>query len=175
VELLKEVIPSISHVAALWNPGNEPSALRFKDMQTAAQILKLTLQSVEVRTPVDFDWAFATIKRGRARALIVDLDPVNISQKQRIVEFALNNRLPAFYGVREFVESGGLMSYSPDWLDIYRRAGRYLGKIMAGVKPADLPIEQPTKFELVVNMRTAKALGLTIPPSILVRADQVID
>jgi putative ABC transport system substrate-binding protein len=141
----------------------------------AARALGVTLQSREVHGLDDFNGVFAATKRERPDALLTLVDPVTFAKRHLIAEFAAKELLPAMYAVREFVESGGLMSYGVDLRDLFRRGASYVDKILKGAKPADLPIEQPTKFELVINLKTAKALGLTIPPSVLARADQVID
>jgi putative tryptophan/tyrosine transport system substrate-binding protein len=175
LELLKEAAPQLSRIAYLWNPANHSSASSWKTMQGLAPALGLTLQSVELRDRKDIDDGFAAIVRDRAEGVIVDSDPVNGSNQTRIVEFTTIKRLPAIYVWRRYVDAGGLMSYRPSFYELWRRAATYVDKILKGAKPADLPVEQPTKFELVVNLKTAKALGLTIPPSILARADEVIE
>jgi putative ABC transport system substrate-binding protein len=175
LELLKEAAPQLSRVAYLWNPMNHSSATSWQAMQGLAPTLGLTLHAAEVRDPKDIDEAFATIIRSRAEGVIVDSDPVNGSNKERIVEFAAANRLPAIYVFRWYVDAGGLMSYGPSFYELWRRAATYVDKILKGAKPADLPVEQPTRFELVVNLKAAKSLGLTIPPMILALADEVIE
>jgi len=175
LELLKEAAPQLSRIAYLWNPANHSSASSWKTMQGLAPALGLTLQSVELRDRKDIDDGFAAIIRERAEGVIVDSDPVNGSNQTRIVEFTAANRLPAIYVWRRYVDVGGLMSYGPSFYELWRRAATYVDKILRGESPADLPVEQPTKFELVVNLQTAKALELTIPPSILARADEVIE
>ncbi len=171
LELLKETFPKVTRVAYLWNPDS-PAGL--SEMQAAAQALGLQLQSLEVRSSNDFDSAFEAVLRERAHALITSPNPVVITHHKRIVEFAAERRLPAMYYDREFVEAGGLMSYGPDYSDLYRRAATYVDKILKGAKPADLPVEQPMKFELVINLKTAKQISVTIPQSVLFRADKVI-
>jgi len=177
LELLKQAVPGVSRVAALWQPGAMDERTD-KDMQkgaeVAAQALGVRLQFVEARGPADFDRAFSDMTRERAGALTVRPAPMFISERRRLVDLAAKNRLPAVYAWREFVDAGGLMSYGPNAADMYRRAATYVDKILKGTKPADLPVEQPTKFELVINLRTAKALGLTIPQSVLGRADEII-
>ena len=175
LELLREMVPKLSRAAVLWNAANPFRALDLKVAQAGARALGVTLQSLEVRGPDDFDRAFEAASRERARALITLEDPLTVTHRTRIVGLAAKHRLPALYGLREFVDAGGLMSYAPILLDNFRRAATYVDKILKGANPADLPVEQPTKFELVINMKTAKALGLTIPPSVLGRADQVIE
>jgi putative ABC transport system substrate-binding protein len=182
LELLKEAVPRVRRVAVLWNPAySERSSATFRfwssdwvEVRAAAQVLGVTLQSVEIRGPDDFDTAFSAMSRERAEALIAFSDPVIVFHGRRITDLAAKNRLPAMYASREVVDAGGLMFYGPSISDLFRRAAVYVGKILKGAKPADLPMEQPTKFELVINLKTAKALGLTIPRSLLLRADQVI-
>jgi len=161
--------------AGKWNPTNHSSASSWKTMKGLAPTVGLTLQSVELRDRKDTDAAFAAIIGERAEGVIVDSDPVTGSNKTRIVEFAADNRLPAIYVWRWFVDSGGLMSYGPSFYELWRRAATYVDKILKGAKPADLPVEQPTRYELVVNLKTARELGLTIPLSILALADEVIE
>jgi len=174
LELLKELAPRASRMAAIWNPTYAPNTPRMKGIEDAARKLGVTLVSVLVREPGDFDGAFATIVRERARAFLVLTDPLMFSHFARLADLAAKNRLPGIYALREAVNAGGLISYAANLVDLYRRAALFVDKIIKGAKPADLPIEQPTKFELVINMKTAKALGLTIPQSLLVRADEVI-
>jgi len=182
LELLKEAVPKVRRVAVLWNPTySERFSASFRfwssdwtEMRAAAQVLGMTLQSVEVRGPDDFDAAFSAMSRERADALIAFSDPLIVFHGRRITDLAAKNRLPAVYASREVVDAGGLMSYGASSTDMFQRAAVYVGKILKGAKPADLPMEQPTKFELVINFKTAKALGLTIPRSLLLRADQVI-
>jgi putative ABC transport system substrate-binding protein len=174
LELLKETIPKLSRVAVVWNPDNPGKTSSFKETEVAAQALRLQLQSLEVRGPNDVEPAFQAAKKERAGALIVLRDVVVSSQMRRILELALKNQMPAIYGDRGFVDAGGLMSYGPNIDDLFRRAATYVDKILKGTKPADLPIERPSKFELVINLKTAKQIGLTIPPNVLVRADRVI-
>ena len=175
LELLKEILPGLSHVAVLWNTTNVNQASVFKNTERAAQALGIEVQSVEVRSPDDVDSALAAAMREHAGALITVEDPVVMSSRQQIVDIAVKNRLPSMYGVREFVDAGGLISYGANIGDLYRRAAGYVDKILKGAKPSDLPVEQPTKFELVINLRTAKALGLVIPPTVLALADDVIE
>jgi putative ABC transport system substrate-binding protein len=175
LELLKEAAPQLLRVAYLWNPANHSSASSWKAMQELAPMLGLTLQSVEIRDRKAIEAAFAAIIRERAEGMIVDSDPVTGGNKTRIVEFTAANHLPAIYTWKWYVDAGGLMSYGPSFYQLWRRAASYIDKILKGANPADLPVEQPTKFELVVNLKTAKVLGLTIPPSILARADEVIE
>jgi len=174
LELLKETIPKLSRVAVVWNPDNPGKTSSFKETEVAARALRLQLQSLEVRGPNDVEPAFQAAKKDRAGALIVLRDVVVSSQIRRILELALKNQMPAIYGDRGFVDAGGLMSYGPNIDDLFRRAATYIDKILKGTKPADLPIERPSKFELVINLKTAKQIGLTIPPNVLARADKVL-
>ncbi len=174
LELLKETLPGASRIAILWSPANPGKTLEFKEMRVAARVLGVTLQSLEVPAPKDLEAAFSAMTRGRPDALITFVDSVTLPHRQRIVEFAAKSRLPAIYQVREYVDAGGLMSYGLSVERQMRRAAFYVDRILRGTKPADLPVEQPTKFELVINLKTAKTLGLTIPQSVLIRADEVI-
>jgi len=172
LQLLKEIVPRLTSVAVLWNP-TLPS-LELRELEVAARSLKLQLQVVEARIPREFPAAFAAAAKQRAGALVVYGGSVYFAHQAQLVELAAENRLPAIYGVKEFVVAGGLMSYGVDLRDSARRAAGYVDKILKGAKAGDLPIQQPTKFELAINLKTAKALGLTIPQSVLVRADEVI-
>jgi len=174
LELLKEVVPGVSRVAVLWNPTNPSNAPQIEYSKLVAQALGVQLQLLEVRVPQDLESAFQAATRARAGALITLDDLFIYAQRLRIVALAAKSRLPAIYGWPIFAEAGGLMSCGPDFRDMNRQAGVFVDKILKGAKPADLPVEQPTKFELVINLKTVKALGLTIPQSLLVRADQVI-
>jgi len=174
LELLKEAVPKVSRVAVLVNPVGRQPAIYVREAQAAAQVLAVKLQLSEVRSPDELGGAFAAMTRGRANALLVLPHPMTFTHARRIADLAAKNRLPGVYGFRESVEAGGLMAYAADAPDMFRRAATYVDKILKGAKPADLPVEQPTKFGLVVNLKTAKALGLTIPQSVLFRADQVI-
>ena len=175
LELLKAIRPQIARVATIWNPSNPVSALMFKQTQAAAKTLRIELLPVGVNAASEFDDAFATIARHRPDALSVQPEVLLLDQRTRILAFVAANGMPAVYGYREFVDAGGLMFYGPSWPDLFRRSASYVDKILHGTKPGDLPIEQPTKFEFVINMKTAKALGLTVPQSVLLRADQVIE
>jgi putative ABC transport system substrate-binding protein len=176
LELLREAVPGLSRVAALWNPDVRGALLDYKETEGAARLLRLELQSVEVSRAEDLDRAFSAVTQQRAQALVLaGANPVGFINRGKISTFAQRNRLPSMYPTREYVEAGGLMSYGPSLPDLFRRAATYVDKILKGAKPGDLPVEQPTKFELVINLKTAKALGLTIPPSLLQRADQVIE
>ena len=178
LELLKQAVPRVNRVAILWQPGavgdRTEKAMR-KEADVAARALGMRLQLVETRTPADIDRAFSEMTKQRAGAVAVWTTAMLASERQRLVAFAAKNRLPAVYTLREFVDSGGLMAYGHDQADLNRRAATYVDKILKGAKPADLPVEQPTKFYLAINLKTAKALGLTIPPSVLGRADQIIE
>jgi putative ABC transport system substrate-binding protein len=177
LELLKQAVPGVSRVAFLLKPDAMPDRAkkdRLKAADVAARALGVRLQVVEARGPEDFDRAFSAMTRARADALAVLSTPVFDSERRRLVDLAAKNRLPTVYSYRNYVEAGGLMSYGPDLPDLFRRSATYVDKILKGAKPGDLPVEQPTKFELVINLRAAKALGLTIPQSVLARADQVI-
>ena len=174
LELLKETLPRLSHVVALRGPGSQGSAVTLKETEVVALSLGLKLQFQVVKEPDDLNRAFEAITKARTGALIVVAGPFATAQRKRIVEFAAKSRLPAIYYRREFVEDGGLMSYATDPNDLARRAAVFVDKILKGAKPADLPVEQPTKFELIINLKTAKQIGLTIPPNVLVRADKVI-
>ena len=176
--LLKEAVPGISRVAVLWHPGGlaeRTGQEMVKEAEAAARGLGLQLQLVRAEAPKDLDGAFAAMTRWRADALIPLPSPMLFAERKPIVDLAARHRLPAMYIAREFVDLGGLMAYGASQLDLIRRGATYVDKILKGAKPADLPVEQPTKFELVINLKTAKALGLTIPQSLLQRADQVIE
>jgi putative ABC transport system substrate-binding protein len=178
LELLKQAVPGVNRVAALWHRDYPERTQRdiLEQADVAARALGVHLQFVEARGgPENFDRAFSELTRARADALTVLTSVLFISERRRLVDLAARNRLPVVYPVRDFVDDGGLMSYGPHWADIYRRAATYVDKILKGAQPADLPVEQPTRFELVINLKTAKALGLTIPPSVLARADQVVE
>jgi putative ABC transport system substrate-binding protein len=179
LELLTQAVPGVSRVAVLWQPsvgalGQRRNEDMLKGAEAAARALRVRLQFVEAKDPPDIDRAFSDMTRAHAGALIVLLSNMFFAERRRLVDLAAKYRLPAVYQSREFVDGGGLMAYGPSFADIFRRAATYVHKILKGAKPADLPIEQPTTFELVINLKTAKALGLTIPPSLLQRADHVI-
>jgi putative ABC transport system substrate-binding protein len=173
--LLREVVPKVSRVAVLWNPANLANAPQLREAEVAAGALGVRLLPLGVQGPGEIDRAFAAMRDDRVGALLVLLDSMLLLQRDRIADLAAKNRLPAVYGLRWHAEAGGLMAYGANLLDMVRRAVSYVDRILKGAKPADLPIEQPTKYELVINLKTAKALGLTIPPSLLQRADQVIE
>jgi putative ABC transport system substrate-binding protein len=174
LQILRDMLPGLARAAVLRNAANPYSAVVLKETQEAARHLGIHIESVEVRSPGDFDGAFGTVAREDVRSLIVVEDPLTFTQMERIVNFATTQRLPAMYGMKEFVSAGGLIAYGPSYPDLLRRAATYVDKILKGANPADLPVEQPTKFELVINLKTAKAIGLTIPQSLLLRADDVI-
>ena len=175
LELLREVVPKVSTVGVLWNPTNPGNVTQLRAAEAAARTLGMRLQPVEARGPGEIDRAFVAMTRERADALLVLLDGVLLEQRGMIADLAARNRLPAVYGQRRHAEAGGLMAYSHSELDNIRRAASYVDRILKGAKPADLSVEQPTRFELVINMRAARALGLTMPPSLLLRADQIIE
>jgi len=178
LEQFKQAVPGVSRVAVLWQPGGLGERTEkgmLKGAEVAARALGVRLQFVEARSPADFDRAFTEMTRARADALTVLPSTMLNTERRRLVDLAAKNRLPAVYPWRESVDAGGLMSYGPNLADLFRRAAIYVDKILKGAKPADLPVEQPTKFELVINLKTAKALGITVPHSLLLRADQVIE
>jgi ABC-type uncharacterized transport system substrate-binding protein len=172
--ILKEALPQASRVVYLWNPLNASGVPQRNRIEIAAGSLAVRLQILEARLPAEIDAAFATMARERPDALLVASDPMLDSQRKRIVDLAMTNRLAAMYQWREFAEAGGLMSYGADLLALYRRLPVYVDRVLKGAKPAELAVEQPSKYELVVNLKTAKALGVTIPQSVLVRADHII-
>jgi putative ABC transport system substrate-binding protein len=174
LEMLREIVPKLSRVAVLWNPANPGNPPQLRAAELAAATLGTRLQPLEARSPREIDSAFTAMSKERAGALVVLVDVMFIDEGRRIADLAAARRLPAVYGLTEHVGAGGLMAYAPSFLDSYRRAAAYVDKILSGANPGNLPIEQPTKFELVINLKTAKALGLTIPPSLLGRADEVI-
>jgi putative tryptophan/tyrosine transport system substrate-binding protein len=180
LELLKEAVPRASRLAVLWSPsrratGSITADLAFTETQTAAGVLGVKLQSIEVEGPADFDRAFSVMRRDHADALVLISNSLLFTHRSRLTDLTRKHQIPAMFEFREYVEAGGLMAYGANLDDLSRRAATYVDKILKGAKPADLPVEQPTKFELVINLKTAKALGLTIPPSVLGRADQVIE
>ncbi len=177
LELLKEAVPGVTRVAVLWHPGvYSERTMRdmIKETEGAAQVLGVKLQLLGARSPSDFGRAFSAMSRNRADALIVFPSPMFYAEHRHIVDLVAKNRLPAVYPWREGVDAGGLMAYGASIPDMLRRAAVYVDKILKGAKPADLPVEQPTRFEMVINLKTAKALGITMPQSVLIRADQVI-
>ena len=174
LELLREVLPDLRRLAIMANVDYPEAVLEMRDVQALSKTLGLEVATVEIRRAEDISPAFKTLK-GRADALYVITDALVSNNRVRINTLALAGRLPTMHGVREYVEAGGLMSYGADYSDLFRRAGDYVDKILRGAKPTDIPVEQPTKFDLVVNLITAEALGLTVPPSLLARADRVIE
>jgi len=175
LELLRASVPGISRVGVLWNPDNAGHTPALKDIQSAGQALGVQLQLLEVRGPGDLEAAFSAMKRERASAVVVLWDPMLYAHSGRLMRLAIANRLPAISTFREFVAAGGLMAYGPNLADLFRGAASHVHKILKGARPAELPVERPTKFELTINLTTAKALGLAIPQSVLIRADQVIE
>jgi putative ABC transport system substrate-binding protein len=174
LQLLKEMSPRVAEVAVVWNPAYTGMLARFKEVQGAAPAVGVTIRQVEVRSSDEFVSAFAAMRRNRPDALMVLADPLTLVHRKQFVDFAAEKRLPASYESQDFVYAGGLISYGPSFDAMWRRAATFVDKILKGAKPGDLPVEQPTKFKLVINLKTAKALGLTIPQSILIRADEVI-
>ena len=175
VEILRQAVPKISRVAVLWQPGERPKEDMLKGAEVAARALGLRVQFIGAHGPDEFDRAFSEMTHARAEGLAVVTTATFFIERQHLAELAAKNRLPAVYPWREAVEAGGLMSYGPHVPDLFRRAATYVDKILKGAKPGDLPVEQPTKFELVINLKAAKAMGVTIPTSVLARADQVIE
>jgi putative ABC transport system substrate-binding protein len=175
LQLVREAAPGVSRVAVLWNPSNPGSELQFRQMQLAARAVGAEVVGLEATHGPDLDRALAAALSARAGALVVLDDPLPFNHRARITAFAAKHRLPALYGLSAFASDGGLLTYGPDTGEMMRRAATYVDKIVKGARPGDLPIEQPTKFELVVNLKTAKAMGLTIPASVLLRADRVIE
>ncbi len=178
LELLTQAVPGVSRVVVLWTPGGVPERTgkdMLKEAEVAGRVLGVRLQFLEARGLEDFDRAFSEMTRARAGALTVLGSAMFFNERRPLVDMAAKNRLPAVYPWREFVDAGGLISYGPNFADLYRRAATYVDRILKGTKPGDLPVEQPTKFKLVINLKTAKALGLTIPRSLLQRADQIIE
>jgi putative ABC transport system substrate-binding protein len=176
LELLKELLPSVSRVAILWSPDVRGAVLDYKETETAARSLRLQLQSVEIARADDLDRAFSTMAAGRAEALIVPApNPVAFASRSRIVALAQKHRLPTIYGVRDFADAGGLMTYGPNPADMWQRAAAYVDKILKGARPGDLPVEQPSTFELVVNTKAARAIGLTVPAGVLGRTNRIVE
>jgi putative ABC transport system substrate-binding protein len=175
LELLKEIVPKLSSAVVLWNPQNKTSTRNWNELQPPARQLGLPLHSLEVRNADELDKAFEAATTARADALVILPEPVFVGNLKRIADFAAKNHLPSIFHLREFADAGGLMAYGPDRSDLFRRAAAYIDKILKGAKPADLPIQLPTKFELVINLKTAKALGLSVPDRLLALADEVIE
>jgi putative ABC transport system substrate-binding protein len=174
LELLKEVLPKLSRIVAFGTLSQPGTVQTLRETERAASALALKLQSLDIRNPGNIETAFQAARKGRADAILVLSSPVIFSRRTQIAELAVKNRLPAIFPQNEFVEDGGLMSYAPNYADLFRRAATYVDKILKGAKPAELPVEQPTKFEFVINLKAAKQIGLTIPPNVLARADKVI-
>ena len=174
LELLKEAVPQAHVVAVLRNPSAPDADVRLREAETSGRTLGLQLELLDVQTPADFAGAFKTTTRKPANALLTIRNPLIVNNRQRIADLAIKSNLPAIYDDREFIDVGGLMSYGADLTDLHRRAAVYVDKILRGAKPSDLPVEQPKKFEFVINLKTAKQIGLTIPPNVLARADRVI-
>ena len=174
LELLKEVVPMLSHMAVLGTSTNSGNAQALKEIELAAGAFKVQLQTLDVLHPKDIEAAFRTAAKGRADAMLVLSSAVIFSKRTQIAGLAVKNRLPVNFPQNEYVEDGGLMSYAPNYADLFRRAATYVDKILKGAKPSDLPVEQPTKFEFIINLKAAKQIGLTIPPNVLARADRVI-
>ena len=175
LELLKEAVPKLSRVAILWNPTNEGSKRQWQEAQSAARKLRVAVQSLEVRDPNDVPTAFAVMAQKRPDALLTVASALTTAYRPIIIEFATKQRIPTMFALKADVEAGGLISYAPSLTDTFRRAARYVDRVLKGANPGDLPIEEPTRFELVINLKTAKALGLTIPQTLLLQADQVIE
>jgi putative ABC transport system substrate-binding protein len=175
LQLLKEVVPGLSRVAILFNPTNHYMPLALQSARKGAQALHVSLAVYEVYDTAGLDAAFVTLTKGRPDGLLVPGDPFLVSQRNRIAQFAIENKLPSVYTFREFIEAGGLIAYTPNFDDLFRRAATYVDKILKGAKPGELPIEQSTKFRLVINFKTARTLGVILPPTLLGRADEVIE
>jgi putative ABC transport system substrate-binding protein len=175
LQLLKEVVPELSRVAILFNPKNHRLPLALQSAQKGAQVLHVSLAVYDVHDTGTLDAAFVTLTKDRPDAFMVPADAFLVSQRSRIAQFAIENKLPSVYAFREYIEAGGLIAYAPNYNDLFRRAASYVDKILKGTKPGELPIEQPTKFDLVLNLKTAKTLGITFPPALLIRADELIE
>jgi putative ABC transport system substrate-binding protein len=174
LELLVSAVPMAKRIAVLWNPDTPSHIPALKAVEEAGRMLRVQLQPVAVRTAAELEGAFAAMARARAQAVLVLGNGLFLAERQRVAELAIKHRLPTMSNLKDVVEAGGLVSYSPNWDDLYRRGAIYVDKILKGAKPADLPVEQATKFELVINLKTAKQIGVTIPPNVLARADKVI-
>jgi putative ABC transport system substrate-binding protein len=174
LQLLKEIDPRLNRVAVLWNPLDKGSTVAWKEIQQPARELGIALRGLEVSKAGDFDAAFEEATRSRVGALAIMPETLYVTHLKRIADFALNARLPSIFHLAEFAQAGGLVAYGPDRSDLFRRAATYVDKILKGAKPSELPVERPTKFQLVINLSTAKAIGITIPPSLLLRVDEVI-
>ena len=174
LEILKDALPNVNRVAVFWNPSNAPSKVQLKETEDTAHVLGVKIQALEVDAPEGFESAFKSAIRERAGALIAVRSPMLVNNRKKFLKLAADNRLPGMYDDKNFVEPGRLMSYGPDRADLFRRAATYVDKILKGAKPPDLPVEQPTKFELVINLKTAKEIGVTIAQGVLIKADRVI-
>ena len=174
LELVKEAVSKASRVAVLWNPANPDSVMEMKEMKAVASSMGLKLESLEIQKSSDLEPAFSAMKKEGAEAIVIINSPNFVNLRKQVVDLAAKSRLPAMYAESQWVDAGGLMSYGANYPDLWRRAATYLDKILKGTKPADIPVEQPTKFELIINLKTAKQIGLTIPPNVLARADRVI-
>jgi putative tryptophan/tyrosine transport system substrate-binding protein len=174
LELLKEGVPNLSRVAVLYDGGNPAKVNELREMQATARDLRIEIQPLDVRSPTDFESAFKAAAKAQAQALITLQNPLTVTHLEKIADLAIKGRLPMMVAERGLLDVGGVMSYGPEYNDLYRRAAAYVDKILKGTKPADLPVEQPMKFEFVINLKTAKQIGLTIPPNVLARADRVI-
>jgi putative ABC transport system substrate-binding protein len=175
LELLRDVIPNLSSVGVLWNPRDALSVLTWEEIQVPAKRINIELRSLEVAAVSEFDGALAKATDAKVGAIYVLPAPIFVNNEKRIAEFAINNRLPSVFHLSEFVRLGGLMSYGPDRVELYRRAATYVDKILKGANPGDLPVEQPTKFELVINLKTARILGLIVPATLLASANEVVE
>ena len=175
LQLLKEVVPGLSRVAILFNPTNHYMPLALQSARKGAQVLHLSLAVYEVYDTTTLDAAFVTVMEDRPDAFLVPADTFLVTERSRIAQFAIENKLPSVYTYREYIEAGGLIAYTPNYNDLFRRAASYVAKILKGAKPGELPIEQPRTFHLFINLKTARALGLTVPPTLLARADEVIE
>jgi putative ABC transport system substrate-binding protein len=174
-EVLKQAVPKVSRVALLWNPDNPASAQQLREAEATARAVGVRLQALAARVPLEIDSAFAAMTRERAGALVVLPDGIFGNQRKQIADLAAKSRMPSVSAISDYAEAGGLMVYGANLFDLERRAAIFVDKILRGAKPADLPVEQPTKFDLIINLKTANAIGLTIPPSLLLRADQIIE
>jgi putative tryptophan/tyrosine transport system substrate-binding protein len=175
LQLLKELVPGLSRVAILFNPTNHYMPLALQSARKGAQVLHVSLAVYEVHDTTTLDAAFVTLTKDRPDALMIPADTFLVSQRSRIAQFAIENKLPSIYSFHEYIEAGGLIAYTPNYYDLFRRAASYVDKILKGTKPGELPIEQPTRFLLLVNLQTARALGLAVPPRLIARADKVIE
>ncbi len=175
VELRREAVPRLSRLAVLWNSADPGMALRAREIERAARMLGLTVEPWSVRSPAEFDPAFASIAKKPPDAMLVVAEILTVTYRKRLLDFAATHRIPAIYEFGLFARDGGLMAYGPDLLDVFRRGAEYVDKLLKGARPSDIPVEQPATVGLVVNLRTARALGITFPQSVLVRADEVVE